>query len=226
MYLSGFLVKTAVFLFIKFQPIIGAFDYSTPILVIFVVGVVDSSIKMWHQTDLKKLIAYTTVQEMNLLCIPILWNQEFGELITSLFIATHCLLSCIFFFFIDVISKRFNTRASSQVTGLVHTMPTFSFFIFLGWALFTGLPYSIKFILEVSIFSMLLGLSGVVATIVIIGMNVIGMLGFSKNLFNALFGAPVITDYVIYDLTKREVLLYLFLSLNLLALNFFTLVVC
>lgn len=106
MYLSGFLVKTAVFLFIKFQPVIGAFDYSTPLLVIFIVGVIDSSIKMWHQTDLKKLIAYTTVQEMNFLCIPILWNQEFGELITALFMATHCLLSCIFFFFIDVIDRK------------------------------------------------------------------------------------------------------------------------
>lgn len=226
MYLSGFLVKTAVFLFIKFQPIIGAFDYSTPILVIFVVGVIDSSIKMWHQTDLKKLIAYTTVQEMNFLCIPILWNQEFGELITSLFIATHCLLSCIFFFFIDVISKRFSTRSSSQITGLVHSMPTFSFFIFICWTLFTGLPYSIKFLLEVSIFATLLSFNGLVAVIVIVGMNVIGMLGFSKNLFNALFGAPIITDYIVYDLTKREVILYVFLAVNLFVLNFLTLIVC
>jgi NADH-quinone oxidoreductase subunit M len=226
MYLSGFLVKTAVFLFIKFQPMMGSFDYATPILVIFIIGVIDSSIKMWHQTDLKKLIAYTTVQEMNFLCIPILWNQEFGELITSLFIATHCLLSCIFFFFIDVISKRFGTRASSQITGLVHTMPTLSCLIFICWALFTGLPYSIKFILEVSIFSILFSFNGIIAAVVIIGMNVIGMLGFSKNLFNALFGAPVITDYVIYDLTKRELILYLFLTTNLFGLNFFTLIVC
>jgi hypothetical protein len=92
--------------------------------------------------------------------------------------------------------------------------------------LFTGLPYSIKFLLEVSIFSTLLSFNGVIAALVIIGMNVIGMLGFSKNLFNALFGAPVITDYIVYDLTKREALLYLFLTANLLGLNLFTLVVC
>jgi len=41
-------------------------------LILAIVGVVDSSIKMWSQIDLKKLIAYTTVQEMNLLFIPIL----------------------------------------------------------------------------------------------------------------------------------------------------------
>lgn len=105
-------------------------------------------------------------------------------------------------------------------------MPTFSCLIFICWALFTGLPYSIKFILEVSIFSILFSFNGIIAAVVIIGMNVIGMLGFSKNLFNALFGAPVVTDYVIYDLTKRELILYLFLITNLFGLNFLTLIVC
>jgi NADH-quinone oxidoreductase subunit M len=72
MYLSGFLVKTAVFLFIKFYSLLSVYAYIDLFLALFVVGVVDSSIKMWHQVDLKKLIAYTTVQEMNFLCIPIL----------------------------------------------------------------------------------------------------------------------------------------------------------
>jgi len=72
MYLSGFLVKTAVFLFIKFYAIFSMYNYINAFLVLLLIGVIDSSIKMWHQTDLKKLIAYTTVQEMNFLCIPIL----------------------------------------------------------------------------------------------------------------------------------------------------------
>lgn len=77
-----------------------------------------------------------------------------------------------------------------------------------------------------SIFATLLSFNGLVAVIVIVGMNVIGMLGFSKNLFNALFGAPIITDYIVYDLTKREVILYVFLAVNLFVLNFLTLIVC
>ena len=72
---------------------------------------------------------------------------------------------------------------------------------------------------------MLIGLNGIIAAVVIIGMNVIGMLGFSKNLFNSLFGAPVISDCLVYDLTKREALLYTFLVINLLGLNILTLAV-
>lgn len=223
MYLSGFLVKTAVFLFIKFYSVVGISHLLNVFLVLFIIGVVDSSIKMWHQTDLKKLIAYTTVQEMNFLCIPILWNDLFGETLVALFIATHCLLSCIFFFFIDVISKRFSTRVSSQVTGLVHNMPTFTLVIFVSWILFAGLPFTIKFLLEVGIFSILLNYSGAIALVALVVMNICGLVGFTKNIFNALFGAPVITDYLVYDLTKRELGLYVFLITNLIVLNLATL---
>lgn len=225
MYLSGFLVKTAVFLFIKFYSIIGVYNYINLFLVLFIVGVVDSSIKMWHQTDLKKLIAYTTVQEMNFLCIPVLWNDYFGEVLVSLFIATHCLLSCIFFFFIDVLTKRYNTRVVSQISGLAHTMPMFSFLIFISWVFFTGIPYTIKFLLEMGVFSILYSFNFACASMLLLVMNVIGLLGFSKNVFNSLFGAPVLTDFIVYDLTKRELFLYIYLLLNLVALNFVTLII-
>lgn len=225
MYLSGFLVKTAVFLFIKFYSLIGITLFFNWFLILFAIGILDSSIKMWHQTDLKKLIAYTTVQEMNFLCIPILWNDLFGELIVSLFIMTHCLLSCIFFFFIDVVSKRFNTRVTSQITGLIHVMPSFSLILFLSWILFSGLPYTIKFLLEISIFCILTSYNLVLTILILSVMNIIGLIGFTKALFNVIFGAPIITDYIIYDLTKREISLYIFFIINLILLNNFTLLV-
>lgn len=225
MYLSGFLVKTAVFLFIKFYSFINITFYINFFLILFIIGIIDSSIKMWHQTDLKKLIAYTTVQEMNFLCIPILWNDQFGELLVATFISTHCLLSCIFFFFIDVISKRFNTRVSSQITGLVHIMPTFTLIIFISWILFSGLPYTIKFLLEIGIFSILYSNNFILAIFCLLIMNVVGIIGFTKNIFNSLFGSPVITDYIVYDLNKREFYLYIFLIINLILLNIITIII-
>ena len=56
-------------------------------------------------------------------------------------------------------------------------------------------------------------------------MNIIGIIGFSKNIFNALFGAPVVTDFIIYDLTKREAILFVFFLTNLIFLNLVTLFV-
>lgn len=221
-YLSGFLVKTAVYLFIKFYSFLTINTLGPLFLSLFAIGVIDSSIKMWHQTDLKKLIAYTTVQEMNLLVIPILYNDYLGELIVALFIVTHCILSSLLFFFIDIITKRFATRATSQITGLVHTMPTFSALMFFTWLGFTGLPYTIKFTLELQIFTGLLTVNALMFGCIIIGMNVIGMIGFSKNLFNSLFGAPILTQNIVYDLTKRETIIFIILLVNLIALNLLT----
>lgn len=218
-YLSGFLVKTAVYLFIKFYESIGSAFNINFFIILFIVGVIDSSIKMWHQTDLKKLIAYTTVQEMNLLSIPILWNEYLGDLVVSVFIITHCILSSLFFFIIDVILKRYNTRVTTQLTGLIHQMPIFTFFVFLSWIGFSGLPFTIKFTLELFIFNYLLNWNFFFLVFVLIGMNIIGLIGFSKNIFNVLFGAPTL-KYIVYDLTKREIYLFIFLIFNLIILNY------
>lgn len=222
-YLSGFLVKTAVYLFVKFYSILDASNLGSVFLSLFVVGVVDSSIKMWHQTDLKKLIAYTTVQEMNLLVIPILFNDVAGEVIVALFVATHCILSSLLFFYIDVVTKRFATRATSQITGLTHVMPTFGAVMFATWLGFTGLPYTIKFTLELWIFTSLLTTNALVFIILIVSMNVIGLIGFSKHLFNSMFGAPIVAQAVVYDLTRRELSVFVFLLANLVLLNSVTL---
>lgn len=50
-------------------------------------------------------------------------------------------------------------------------------------------------------------------------MNVIGLIGFSKNLFNSLFGSPILNNFLVYDLTKREASIFIFLLLNLILLN-------
>jgi formate hydrogenlyase subunit 3/multisubunit Na+/H+ antiporter MnhD subunit len=66
-YLSGFLVKSALYGFYKLTNILcGDFDTSI-FITITMIGVIDASLKMWGQTDLKKLVAYGTIQEMNLI---------------------------------------------------------------------------------------------------------------------------------------------------------------
>ena len=74
-------------------------------------------------------------------------------------------------------------------------------------------------------FNLLLNISPLFFVVTILLMNVIGLIGFTKNLFNTLFGAPVIKEYIVYDLTKREIFIFGFLILNLVALNIITLVV-
>ena len=220
-YLSGFLVKTAVYLFNFFYSL-----YFTPIFfnfvfVIIIIGVIDSSIKMWHQLDFKKLIAFTTVQEMNLLFLPILWNNELVELLTSIFIVVHCLLSTLFFFITDILIKRFNTRVVTQITGLVHTMPIFSFFFFMSLIFFLGLPFTSKFFIEIAIFNLLFTKQLKFFSFLILIINWLAVIGFAKNIFNMLFGAPI-NKNIIYDLNKKEIILFIFIFFLLISTTFFT----
>jgi NADH:ubiquinone oxidoreductase subunit 4 (subunit M) len=67
MYLSGFLVKSAIFGFYKISNVLGGEISTYFFSTICIMGVVDASLKMWSQTDLKKLVAYGTIQEMNLI---------------------------------------------------------------------------------------------------------------------------------------------------------------
>lgn len=54
-------------------------------------------------------------------------------------------------------------------------------------------------------------------------MNVIGLIGFSKHLFNSMFGAPILAQAVVYDLNRRELSVFVFLLANLVLLNSVTL---
>jgi formate hydrogenlyase subunit 3/multisubunit Na+/H+ antiporter MnhD subunit len=67
MYLSGFLVKSALYGFYKITNLLGNDLNSIFFSTIIILGILDSSMKMWGQTDVKKLVAYGTVQEMNII---------------------------------------------------------------------------------------------------------------------------------------------------------------
>jgi hypothetical protein len=88
---------------------------------------------------------------------------------------------------------------------------------------FTGLPFTIKFFLEISIFNYLLNYNILFFGVTIFIMNVVGLIGFSRAIFNILFGAPIIFDRVVLDLTKRELVLFIFLLTNLIGFNQLTL---
>lgn len=220
-YLSGFLVKTAIYLFSLFLPFFSITTDLNAFFIFAIIGIVDSSIKMWAQTDLKKLVAYTTVQEMNILFIPLLWNNEYSEFLVSFFIITHCLLSSLFFFIIDTLLKRYSTRVSTKLTGLIHTCPLLTTCIIISIILFSGLPFTAKFFIEIMIFSYTINYDFIATIIIIFVANWIGLLGFSKNFFNILFGSPILF-YPVMDLSRREFFIFIFFFLNLFLVNTLT----
>lgn len=217
-FLSGFLVKTALYGFYKFNASIFIDINSSIFIAICIMGIVDSSLKMWGQTDLKKLVAYGTVQEMNIIYLAFCWGDSYAILGGILFSATHAFLSALMFFIVDCVYRRFHTRSLVELNGILHVTPNLGISIILMLVFFSGLPGTIKFISEFYIFSGLLESSPLICLIVMLAANVIGLIGFSKAWFNLIFGMlKKNTKYLPMDLTYKElyIIAYCFLFLFL-----------
>lgn len=221
MFLSGFLVKTALFGFCKITNLLGMEIGNIFLFTLCVIGIIDASIKMWCQTDLKKLVAYSTIQEMNLIFMAFCWGDAvvfFGGL---LFCITHSLLSPLFFFLVDCVQRRHNSRSILEVNGICHIYPNLGAAILMSLILYSGLPGTLKFTSEFFIFIGLVETGPITLVIIVYGANFLGLLGVLKAWYNVLFGLNIKNQKKIgVDLTFKE---FLIIYSNILILILFQL---
>lgn len=221
-FLSGFLVKSALFGFYKFTTSVGADLNTSFFAAVAMVGIIDSSLKMWGQSDLKKLVAYGTVQEMNIIFLTFCYGDSLLVYGGILFCLTHAFLSALFFYLVDSIFRRYKTRSVFELQGVVHLTPSLGVFIFFGCVLYSGLPGTLKFMCEFYIFSGLLDNSPISTTAVLYFANFIGIVGFCKCWFNVTFGLNIKFQRILMlDLSSREILIKLTCCFGLIAFGFF-----
>lgn len=215
-FLSGFLVKSAIFGFYKFSILFGDATNTVLFSTFCLLGIIDASLKMWGQTDLKKLVAYATIQEMGLIYLVFCWGDTLFIYGGILFCITHALISSLFFYFVDCVNRRFGSRSITEVNGILHITPNLATSILLGCVIYSGIPGSLKFISELYIFSGLLESTPLSCVITIFVANFLGLVGFSKVWFNLVFGLMVIKNTQIpKDLAIREVYIIMICVLGL-----------
>ena len=203
-YLSGFLVKTAIFGIYKFLPLINYNINLYPFLLFILIGFLDSSVKFFTQTDIKKLIAYCTIQEMNFITFIFLFTSIDNFNIGVLFVTTHGLLSSLLFFIIDCIYRRLYTRSIIKSQGLLSNCSNISISIILTQLVYIGLPGSAKFIIELNFITSFI-ITYTLTILYFIIINLVSIFGFSKNIFNLIFGNNCnIQINKIFDLTYLE----------------------
>lgn len=200
-FLSGFLVKLAVFGVVKFQ------IFNNPTLVAIVlpltlISILVASIGFIYQTDYKKIIAYATVQEMNILTLLYLLTVQYDNCAVSSLLIVHTLLSGLFFTIADLLYKKYNSRALKSLKGLLQVAPKMASLVIGAILVFKGLPYTAKFPIEFTLYSTLLQESKLLFSFLIISVVFIGNLFFTLVNVTVLFGSNK-TD-VVTDLTARE----------------------
>ncbi len=149
--LAGVLLKMGGYGFIRFS--IGmlpeATEYFVPfIMILSIIAIIYTSLVALAQTDIKKLIAYSSVAHMGIVTIGIFLVNQQGLEGAMMQMISHGIVSAALFLCVGVIYDRMHTREINFYGGLVQKMPLYAtvFMIFMLGSV--GLPGTSGFIGE------------------------------------------------------------------------------
>jgi NADH-quinone oxidoreductase subunit M len=132
--LAGILLKLGVYGFLRYSlPLFPqACVYFTPLVyTLSLAGVIYSSFTAIKQTDLKKIVAYSSIAHMNLVVLGIFSGNVMGLEAAIFQSVSHGFVSSALFFLIGILYNRYHTRLLFYYGGVVHVMPLYvSFFLF------------------------------------------------------------------------------------------------
>ncbi|WP_337185406.1 NADH-quinone oxidoreductase subunit M [Phenylobacterium sp.] len=176
--LAGILLKMGGYGFLRFSlPMFPqASDLFTPlVLTLSVIAVIYTSLIAFRQTDVKKLIAYSSVAHMGLVTMGIFAGNAEGEQGAIFQMLSHGVISGALFLCVGVIYDRMHTREIAFYGGLVKRMPFYAgvFMLFTmgnvglpGTSGFVGEVLAMVGVYEVSTWAAILAASGVILSAV------------------------------------------------------------
>lgn len=155
--LAGVLLKMGGYGFIRFSlPMFPlASEYFTPLMfALSAIAVIYTSFVALVQTDMKKLIAYSSIAHMGFVTMGIF--AATSEAVTGAMIQmlSHGFVSAALFLIVGVIYDRLHTRDIDRYGGLADTMPSYAFVFMIFMLASVGLPGTSGFVGE---FLVLLG---------------------------------------------------------------------
>lgn len=210
--LAGVLLKMGGYGFIRFS--VGmlpeATIYFTPlIMTLSIIAIVYTSLVALAQTDIKKLIAYSSVAHMGMVTIGIFLVNQQGIEGAMIQMISHGIVSAALFLCVGVIYDRMHTREIKFYGGLVNKMPQFSVALMIFMLASVGLPGTSGFIGEFLIIIGAFKYSTFVAFFASSGivLGAIYMLFLYKNIIFGVLNNKKLIE--ILDLNTREkIILY------------------
>ena len=150
--LAGILLKLGGYGFIRFNlPMFpDASEYFTPlVMVLSVIAIIYTSLVAFRQTDIKKLIAYSSVAHMGFVTMGIFAGNDQGVRGAVFQMISHGLISSALFLCVGVVYDRMHTREIAFYGGLTSRMPWFAAIFLMFTMANVGLPGTSGFIGEV-----------------------------------------------------------------------------
>jgi NADH-quinone oxidoreductase subunit M len=205
--LAGVLLKMGTYGFLRFaMPLFpdGAIAFAPWIIALSVIGIIYGALVAMVQTDVKKLVAYSSVSHLGFVMLGLFALNPQGIQGSVLQMVNHGLSTGALFLAVGILYERRHTREISEFGGVTAAMPIFAALFLIICLSSLGLPGLNGFVGE---FLILLGafkanpwVAGLSATGVILG-AVYLLWMFQRVMFGPITNEK---NRALPDLTKRE----------------------
>ncbi len=150
--LAGILLKMGGYGFLRFSiPMFpnASVQFTPLIFALSVIAIVYTSLVAFRQTDIKKLIAYSSVAHMGFVTLGIFSGDLQGEQGAIFQMLSHGVISGALFLCVGVVYDRMHTREIAFYGGLVNRMPIYAAVFMLFTMGNVGLPGTSGFVGEI-----------------------------------------------------------------------------
>ena len=117
-----------------------------------VVNILYGAFVTFQQTDLKRLVAYSSVSHMGFVLLGVASLNEVGLTGAALQMFTHGTITGLLFFLVGLVYDRVHTRHIPDLGGLANRMPFIAAAFLIGGLASLGLPATSGFVAELTIF--------------------------------------------------------------------------
>lgn len=156
---SATMVKAGVFLMARMNPALGGTDVWFWVLTIFGgVTAVFASVMALRQTDIKQVLAYTTLMALGTLTMFIGAGTHYAISAAMLFLVVHSLYKAALFLMIGIVDHATGTRDATVLRGLGRAMPLTALAAALAALSMAGIPPLIGFVGKEYMYKASLGL--------------------------------------------------------------------
>ena len=221
--LAGVLLKMGGYGFIRFSlgMLPEATAYFTPfIMVLSIIAIIYTSFVALAQSDIKKLIAYSSVAHMGIVTIGIFLVNQQGLEGAMLQMLSHGVVSAALFLCVGVIYDRMHTRQISFYGGLVNKMPFYSAVFMIFMLASVGLPGTSGFVGEFLVvvgafrFSSLIAIGAALGII----LSAVYMLYLYKRIIFGTIVNQKLNDILDLDFREKLILIPLVVSVFLIGI--------
>lgn len=220
--LAGLLLKTGAYGMLRF--VVPMFpevvtDVAVPAMVLGVAGIIYGAVMAYSQTDLKRLVAFTSVSHMGFVITGIFALNELALQGVVMQLVTHALSTGALFLMAGMIKERLHTRDIEQMGGLWGPMPQMGTIGLVFAMASLGLPGLGNFVAE---FLILLGVFQAQPWVTVVAASgLIFSAVYSLRIVGKIFLGPRRTMEAVPDFSLREMLIMAALTVSVVWLGLF-----